>query len=41
MKRLSEIHPVQTALGFTLLVVLIRVLDVFIIRSDELFGEQV
>ncbi len=41
MKRLSETHPVQTALGFTLLVVLIRVLDVFIIRSDELFGEQV
>jgi membrane protease YdiL (CAAX protease family) len=28
-------------IGFTFLIVIIRVMDVFIIRSDELFGEQV
>jgi uncharacterized protein len=41
MKKYSQDHPVQIAIWFTLLVVLIRILDVFVIRSDELFGEQV
>jgi membrane protease YdiL (CAAX protease family) len=41
MKHLSKTHPIQVVIGFTLLVLLIRVTDVFIIRSDELFGEQV
>jgi membrane protease YdiL (CAAX protease family) len=41
MKNFSETRPVQTALLFTFFIFLVRVLDVFVIRSDELFGEQV
>ena len=41
MKRLSETRPVQIALLFVLGVFAIRILDVFVIRSDEIFGEQV
>lgn len=40
LKRLSQNSPVQVALGLTLIVVVFRILDVFIIRSDEILGEQ-
>ncbi|MFZ5881096.1 MAG: CPBP family intramembrane glutamic endopeptidase [Chloroflexota bacterium] len=41
MKLLSLSRPVLLALLFTLTLFLVRVVDVFIIRSDELLGEQV
>jgi len=41
MKRMLEHYPVQTAYALVFSLFLLRIVDVFIIRSDELFGEQV
>jgi hypothetical protein len=41
MKKYSEKYPVFVATVLIILISLIRILDVFIIRSDEMFGEQV
>jgi membrane protease YdiL (CAAX protease family) len=41
MKNYSEKYPVFVATVLIILISLIRILDVFIIRSDEMFGEQV
>lgn len=41
MKRLSENYPLHIAYAFVFSVFSLRILDVFMIRSDELYGEQV
>ena len=41
MKHFSENHPLQASFVLILTAFLLRILDVFMIRSDELFGEQV
>ncbi|MFZ5911243.1 MAG: CPBP family intramembrane glutamic endopeptidase [Chloroflexota bacterium] len=41
MKRLSENYPVQIACALVVSLFLLRAIDVFIVRSDEWFGEQV
>jgi len=41
MKRLSENYPLRIACSFIFSFFLLRILDVFVIRSDELYGEQV
>jgi len=41
MKRFSENHPVGIAYILIFIIFSLRILDVFVIRSDELFGEQV
>lgn len=41
MKRLSEKYPLHTAYSFVFGIFLLRIIDVFIIRSDELYGEQI
>ena len=40
MKRFSENHPVQMALFLVVIIFLVRMYDIYILRSDELFGEQ-
>jgi membrane protease YdiL (CAAX protease family) len=41
VKRFSESYPVRAALVLVLIACVLRVLDVFVVRSDELIGEQV
>jgi len=40
IKKYSQEKPVQTAAIILLLIIFLRLLDVFVIRSDEIFGEQ-
>jgi len=41
MKHFSENHPLQASFVLILIAFLLRIVDVFVVRSDELFGEQV
>lgn len=41
MKRLSYSNPVLVSLGLVAIAFLVRILDLFVIRSDEILGEQV
>jgi membrane protease YdiL (CAAX protease family) len=41
VKRFSESYPVRAAMVLVLIACVLRVLDTFVIRSDELIGEQV
>lgn len=41
VKRFSESYPVRASFVLVLIASLLRVLDTFVIRSDELIGEQV
>ncbi len=40
LKRFAQQKPVQMAAAILLVIVALRLLDVFVIRSDEIFGEQ-
>jgi membrane protease YdiL (CAAX protease family) len=40
IKRFSANHPVRAALALVLIALLLRILDYFVIRTDELIGEQ-
>ena len=41
VKRFSESYPVRAAFVLVLIACVLRILDVFVVRSDELIGEQV
>lgn len=41
MKRLSENRPLHIAYAFVLMFFFLRIIDVFMVRSDEVYGEQV
>ncbi|MCP4416077.1 MAG: hypothetical protein GY805_05620 [Chloroflexi bacterium] len=40
LRQYAQQKPVQTAVIIFLITVILRLLDVFVIRSDEIFGEQ-